>query len=36
MLIYFEGERDRVQAGDGQREREIQNPTQAPGSELSA
>ena len=25
-----------VQAGEGQRERETQNPKQAPGSELSA
>ena len=29
-------ERDREQAGEGQRERETQNPKQAPGSELSA
>ena len=36
MFIYFEGERDRVQAGEGQRERETQNPKQVPGSELSA
>ena len=28
--------RDRVQAGEGQRERETQNPKQALGSELSA
>ena len=35
MFIYF-WERDRAQAGEGQRERETQNPKQAPGSELSA
>ena len=29
-------ERERVQEGVGQREREVQNPKQAPGSELSA
>ena len=29
-------ERDRVPAGEGHRERETQNPKQAPGSELSA
>ena len=29
-------ERDRVVTGKGQRERETQNPKQAPGSELSA
>ena len=28
--------RDRVQAGEGQRERETQNLKQAPGSELAA
>ena len=28
--------RDSAQAGEGQRERETQNPKQAPGSELSA
>ena len=28
--------RDRAQVGEGQRERETQNPKQAPGSELSA
>ena len=28
--------RDRVQVGEGQRERETQNLRQAPGSELSA
>ena len=33
MFIF---ERDRVQAGQGQRERETQNLKQAPGSELSA
>ena len=36
LFIYFETERDRVWAGEGQRGRETQNPTQAPGSELSA
>ena len=36
MFIYFEGERDRVRAGEGQRDRETQNPKKAPGSELSA
>ena len=38
MFIIFEREteRDREQAGEGQRERETQNPKQAPGSELSA
>ena len=34
MFIIFE--RDRVQAGEGQRESETQNPKQAPGSEVSA
>ena len=34
MCIFDEGER--VQAGEGQRERETQNQKQAPGSELSA
>ena len=34
MFIIFE--RDRAQTGEGQRERETQNPKQAPGSELSA
>ena len=33
MFIYFETEREQV--GEGQRERETQNPKQAPGSELS-
>ena len=28
--------RDRARVGEGQRERETQNPKQAPGSELSA
>ena len=32
----FEQERDRVRVQEGQRERETQNPKQAPGSELSA
>ena len=37
MFIYFwERQRDRVWAGEGQRERETRNPKQAPGSELSA
>ena len=37
MFIYFwERERDRAWAEKGQRERETQNPKQAPGSELSA
>ena len=35
MFIYL-GETERVQAGEGQKERETQNPKQAPGSELSA
>ena len=35
-MFLSEKERDRVQAGEGQRERETQNPKQAPGSELSA
>ena len=30
----FTFERERVRAGEGQRERETQNPKQAPGSEL--
>ena len=34
-VYLFLRERDRV-AGKGQRERETQNPKQAPGSELSA
>ena len=33
-MFIFEIERDRVLAGEGQRERETQNPKQAPGSEL--
>ena len=36
VLFIFKTERDRVRAGEGQRERETQNPKQAPGSELSA
>ena len=37
MFIYFwERGRDRAWAGERQRERETQNPKQAPGSELSA
>ena len=35
-LFIFERESERVQAEEGQRERETQNPKQAPGSELSA
>ena len=35
MFIYF-WETDRLRAGEGQTERETQNPKQAPGSELSA
>ena len=37
-LFIFERERERgrAQAREGQREREIQNPKQAPGSELSS
>ena len=35
VYSFFEKERDRVQAGEGQRERETQNPKQAPASELS-
>ena len=37
-MFIFERERrrDRAQMGEGQRERETQNPKQAPGSELSA
>ena len=35
-LFLRERETFRVQAGDGQREREIQNLKQAPGSELPA
>ena len=36
FLFIFENERDRMQAEEGQRERETQNPKQAPGSELLA
>ena len=36
MFISFETEPHRVRAEEGQRERETQNPKQAPGSELSA
>ena len=41
FLIFFHvysflKDRDRAQAGVGQREMETQNPNQAPGSELSA
>ena len=36
FLFTFETGRDRAWAGEGQRERETQNPKQAPGSELSA
>ena len=32
----FTSERERAQVGEGHREREMQNPKQAPGSELSA
>ena len=35
-LFIFETERDGARAGEGQREGEIQNPKQAPGSEPSA
>ena len=35
VLFCFETERNRALAGEGQRERETQNPKQAPGSELS-
>ena len=35
-LFIFGTERDRAQVGEGQREKETQNPKQAPGSELSA
>ena len=34
-MIEGERQRDRVQAGEEQREREIQNLKQTPGSELS-
>ena len=33
MLIYFLRERGRERVGEGQREKETQNPKQAPGSE---
>ena len=36
LFIIFEEDRNREQAGKGQRERETQNREQAPGSELSA
>ena len=36
LFVHFFRERDRAQVGVGQRERETQNPKQAPGSELSA
>ena len=36
FLMFIFWERERVWAGEGQRERETQNPKQAPGSELSA
>ena len=36
FIHFWETERDRVQAGEGQRERETQNLKEAPGSELSA
>ena len=36
LIFLFGRQRDRVQAGEGQRERETQNRKQAPGSELSA
>ena len=35
-VYFWERKRDRGWAGEGQRERESQNPKQAPGSELSA
>ena len=35
-MFIFERHTDRMQAEEGQRERETQNPKQAPGSELSA
>ena len=35
-MFIFERERNRAQAGEGQRKRETQNPKQASGSELSA
>ena len=36
LMFIFETETDRAQVGEEQREREIQKPKQAPGSELSA
>ena len=36
MFILFLRNRDRTWVGEGHRERETQNPKQAPGSELSA
>ena len=36
MFIYFLRERDRAQVGEGRREKETENPKQAPGSEPSA
>ena len=36
VYLIFEGERDRVWVGEGQRETHTQIPKQAPGSELSA
>ena len=39
LIIFFNVDlflRETVRAGEGQRERETQNPKQAPGSELSA
>ena len=35
-MFIFERKRDRVQAEEGQKEREAQNPKQAPGSKMSA
>ena len=35
-MFIFERERDRARVGEGQRERDTQNPKEAPGSELSA
>ena len=36
LMFIFGREKERERAGEGQRAREIQNPKQAPGSELSA
>ena len=36
VFSLFLREKDRARAGEGQREREPQDPKQAPGSELSA